>query len=93
MQSSKEEQGEVRNSFIKIIAPSREFWGGQGCTPDRGTDKGGRISELQTARPPVGKREAARKSLVQVLTLERQRPVQKAVGAEEEGDKLTEAPS
>ena len=41
----------------------------------------------------MGKREAARKSLVQVLTLERQRPVQKAVGAEEEGDKLTEAPS
>lgn len=34
-------------------------------------------------------REAARKSLAQVLTLERQRTVQKAVGAEEEGDTLT----
>ena len=32
---------QFRNSFMKIIAPLREFWGGQGCTPDRGTHKGG----------------------------------------------------
>lgn len=31
----------IRNSFKKIIAPLREFWGGQGCTPDRGTNRGG----------------------------------------------------
>lgn len=65
---------------------------GKDALQTEGPTKGGKFQNCRQ-QGQQWEREAARKSLAQVLTLERQRIVQKAVGAEEEGDKLTEAPS
>lgn len=47
----------IRNSFKKIIAPLREFWGGQGCTPDRGTNRGGGHKFIRTADSKASSRK------------------------------------
>lgn len=57
---------------------------GKDTQTEEGPTKRANFRAPQTARPTVG-REAARKSLAQVLTLERQRIVQKAVGLRRKG--------
>lgn len=65
---------------MKITETLRNFWAGQGCTPDRGTNKVGRGPLQDLCRQQgfllVGKREAARGRLAHALTLEWQKTVQ-----------------